>query len=96
MRIENLPVDVQGVPGAGSVSFANAQLRALPGVDEIDIDVRGLPANRAFTVYATRGNNATALLTAHSDAMGVIPEALAFVSFFANHYDKVILRPYTG
>ena len=90
-RIENLPIDVQGVPGAG-----DAQIRALPGVDEIDIDVRGLPANRAFTVYATRGNNATALLTAHSDAMGVIPEALAFVSFFANHYDKVILRPYTG
>jgi hypothetical protein len=44
-------------------------------------------------VHATRGHDATALLTAHSNAMGVIPEALAFVSFFANHYDKVILRP---
>src|SRR5919106_485717 len=87
-RIENYPIDVQGVPGAG-----DAHVRALPGVDEVHVDVRGLPANRAFTVYATRGNKATALLTAHSNAMGVIPEALAFVSFFANHYDKVILRP---
>ena len=87
-RIENYPIDVQGVAGAG-----NAHVRALPGVDEVHVDVRGLPANRAFTVYATRGNHATALLTAHSNAMGVIPEALAFVSFFANHYDKVILRP---
>jgi YVTN family beta-propeller protein len=91
MRIENLPIGVQGVPGAG-----DAQVRALPGLDEVDIDVRGLPANRAFTVYATRGNNATALLTAHSNAMGVIYEALAYVSFFANHYDKVILRPSAG
>jgi hypothetical protein len=80
---------VQGVPGAG-----DAHVRALPGVDEVHVDVRGLPANRAFTVYATRGNHTTALLTAHSNAMGVIPEALAFVSFFANHYDKVILRPH--
>jgi YVTN family beta-propeller protein len=87
-RIENYPIDVQGVAGAG-----NAHVRALPGVDEVHVDVRGLPANRAFTVYATRGNNATALLTAHSNAMGVIPEALAYVSFFANRYDKVILRP---
>jgi YVTN family beta-propeller protein len=92
MRIENYPIEVQGVPGAAG----NAQIRALPGVDEVDIDVRGLPANRAFTVYATRGNNATALLTAHSNEMGVIPEALAFVSFFANHYDKIVLRPSTG
>ncbi len=92
MRIENHPIEVQGVPGAAG----NAQIRALPGVDEVVIDVRGLPANRAFTVYATRGNNATALLTAHSNEMGVIPEALAFVSFFANHYDKIVLRPSTG
>ena len=87
-RIENYPIDVQGAPGTG-----DAQVRALPGVDEVVVGVRGLPANRAFTVHATRGHDATALLTAHSNAMGVIPEALAFVSFFANHYDKVILRP---
>jgi YVTN family beta-propeller protein len=89
MRIENRPIEVQGVPGAAG----NAQLRALPGLDEIVIDVRGLPPNRAFTAYATRGNDTTALLTATSNDMGAIPEALAFVAFFANNYGKVILRP---
>ena len=88
MRIENRPIEVQGVPGAG-----NAQLRALPGIDEITIDVRGLPPNRTFTLYAIRGNDTIALLSATSNDMGVIPEALAFVAFFANNYDKVILRP---
>jgi YVTN family beta-propeller protein len=87
MRNEVLPVKVQGVTGMGT-----AQVRALPGLDEIIIDVRGLPPNRAFTVYAARGQATTALLTATSSAMGVIPEALAFVHFFANHYDKVIVR----
>jgi YVTN family beta-propeller protein len=86
-RVETLPVDVQGVPGAGI-----AQVRALPGLDEIVIDVRGLPADRRFTVYAARGQDTTVLLSATSNSMGVIPEALAFVSFFDNHYDKVILR----
>jgi hypothetical protein len=54
---------------------------------------RGASPNRAFTVYATRGNDTIALLNATSNAMGVIPEALAFVAFFANNYDKLILRP---
>jgi YVTN family beta-propeller protein len=88
MRIENLPVHVQGVKGAGT-----AQIRALPGLDEVVVDVRGLPPNRRFTVYAARGRNTTALLSATSNSMGVIPEALAFVHFFDNHYDKVVLRP---
>ena len=34
-----------------------------------------------------------ALLSATSDSLGDIPEALAYVDFFANHYDGVILRP---
>ncbi|AGK99454.1 YVTN family beta-propeller repeat protein [Clostridium pasteurianum BC1] len=88
MRIENLPVEMQNSTGAGT-----AQIRALPGIDEIVIDVRGLPANRSFTVYALRGQESTALLTATSNTYGAIPETLAFVQFFANHYDKIILRP---
>jgi YVTN family beta-propeller protein len=88
MRVENLPLVVQGTPGAGT-----ANVRALPGLDEIVIDVRGLPPNRAFTVYGVRGRTTTALLTATSDTMGVIPEALAYTHFFANQYDKVSLRP---
>jgi len=88
MQVENLPIDVQGATGTGT-----AQIRALPGLDEIDVDVRQLPPNTAFTVYATRGQDTTALLSATSDSMGDIPEALAYVDFFANHYSGVILRP---
>jgi YVTN family beta-propeller protein len=88
MRIENIRVEVQGAPGAG-----NAQVRALPGVDEVALDVRGLPPNRAFTAYAGRGNDMIQLFTATSNDKGVIPNGLAFVAFFANNYDKVILRP---
>jgi YVTN family beta-propeller protein len=87
MRVENLPTDVQGATGAGT-----ANIRALPGLDEINIGLRGLPPNRRFTVYAARGRTTTELLSATSDGMGVIPEALAYTRFFANRYDKVILR----
>lgn len=87
-RIEVLSIFVQGTAGSGT-----AQVRELPGLDEIVIDVRGLPPNRAFTAYAMRGQEAAALLTATSNSMGVIPEALAFVHYFANGYEKIILRP---
>jgi YVTN family beta-propeller protein len=90
MRIENRPIEVHGATGTG-----NAQIRALPGIDEVTIDVRGLPASQRFTVYLTRGRETTALLSATSTTMGAIPEAVAFLTFFANHYEKVIVRPAT-
>ena len=87
-RIEILSIDVQGVKGSGI-----AQVRSLPGLDEIIIIVRELPANHVFTVYAACGQEETAILSVNSNAMGDIPEALAFVHFFANYYDRIILRP---
>jgi YVTN family beta-propeller protein len=91
MRIENWPIEVQGAPGTG-----NAQIRALPGIDEVTIDVRGLPANQRFTVYLARGHETTALLSATSNNLGNMEEAVAFLHVFANHYDKVIVRPGSG
>jgi len=91
LRIENRPIEVQGASGTG-----DAQIRALPGIDEVIVDIRGLPASQRFTVYLTRGRETTALLSATSTNMGGIPEAVAFVDFFANHYDKVIVRPGTA
>ena len=51
------------------------------------------PANLTFTVYAARGNQTTALMSVTSNSMGDFTEALAYVDFFANRYDRVILRP---
>ncbi len=68
-------------------------MRALPGVDEIGVDAWRLPPNRAFTVYAARGNQTTALMSVTSNSRGDFTEALAYVDFYANHYDRVILRP---
>ena len=59
----------------------------------LSIDAPDTVRRVSLTVYAARGQDTTALLTATSNATGVIPEALAFVHFFDNHYDKVILRP---
>ena len=89
-RIELFPIKVQGSMGAGT-----AQVRSMPGIDEVTIDVRGLPANRDFTVYAMRGQEATALLTATSSAAGAIPETLAFVHFFLNRCDRIVAYPAT-
>ena len=89
--IEDFPVEVQGVTGTGASGIA--QVRTLPGVDEIDVDAWRLPPNRTFTVFATRGNQTTALMSVTSNSMGDFTEALAFVDFFANHYDRVIVRP---
>jgi YVTN family beta-propeller protein len=88
MRIEYWPIGVQGMPGTG-----NAQIRALPGIDEVTIDVRGLPASQRFTVYLARGRETTALMSATTNNMGNMEEAVAFLHVFANHYDKVIVRP---
>jgi hypothetical protein len=88
MPVVNLPIDVRGVPGSGT-----ANIRSIPGLDEIVVDMRGLPPHRPFTVFAVRDKSETAVLSAKSDGMGDIPEALAYVHFFANHYDKIVLRP---
>ncbi|GAB3831555.1 beta-propeller fold lactonase family protein [Dactylosporangium cerinum] len=87
-RNEVLKVDVQNSDGTGT-----AQVRSLPGLDEVIVDVRGLPPNRRFTVYAARGHDTTALLSATSNAAGAIPEASAYLQFFGNRWDRVIVRP---
>jgi YVTN family beta-propeller protein len=87
-RNKVLRVDVQNSHGTGT-----AQVRSLPGIDEVIVDVRGLPPNKRYTVYAARGHDTTALLSATSNAAGAIPEAAAYVQFFGNGWDRVIVRP---
>jgi YVTN family beta-propeller protein len=87
-RNEVLKVDVQNSDGTGT-----AQVRSLPGIDEIIIDVRGLQPGKRYTVYAARGHDTTALLSTTANAAGAMPEVPAYVQFFGNHWDRVIVRP---
>lgn len=43
-------------------------------------------------MYAARGQETISLLSATSNG-AVIPEALAFVDFFVNNYERVVVRP---
>jgi YVTN family beta-propeller protein len=87
-RIENFNLEVRGVQsGSGTAS-----IREVMGLEEIDVAANGLPANQAFTVYASDGENEVALMEATSNGEGMIPEALAFTKFFDNDYDRVILE----
>jgi YVTN family beta-propeller protein len=87
MRNEYLPAFVQGATGQATV-----QVRALPGLDEVVLVGWNLPAGTPFTLYAARGNAATALLSTTTSAGGDIGEAFAFTDVFANHYSRFILR----
>jgi YVTN family beta-propeller protein len=87
MRNEYLPVAVQG-----AIGHATVQVRALPGIDEVVLIGWDLPASTHFTLYAARGNAATALLSATTSASGGIGEALAYTDIFANHYNRFFIR----
>ncbi len=86
-RIEVIPIEIQNTSGSGF-----AQVRELPGLEEVVVDVRGLPPNQQFTLYAEKQQEEIAILTARSDKTGAIPETLAFVHYFKNHFTKLILR----
>jgi hypothetical protein len=87
MRHEYLPATVQGATGRATV-----QVRALPGLDEVVLVGWNLPPGTPFTLYATRGNSTTALMSTTTTAGGDIPEAFAYTDVFANHYNRFILR----
>ncbi|MGK4585860.1 hypothetical protein [Kitasatospora sp. HPMI-4] len=88
MRTRNLPLEVHGTSGSGT-----ALIRALPGIDEVDIGATGLPPNQLFTAYAGDGTRMTALMSMTSNQSGDIDEGFSYSYFFANHYGSVVLKP---
>lgn len=88
-RIENLELEMRG----GEEGSGTASIREVLGLDEIDVAARGLPANQAFSVYASDGTNEVALMDVTSNDQGAVDEALAFTKFFDNGYDRVSLAP---
>ncbi|WP_018404643.1 hypothetical protein [Marinobacter gelidimuriae] len=89
MRVENLPIKIQGIDGKAS---GLANIRTVDGLEEIDITLRGLAAGQKFDVCASNGKTSNKIMTVKANPGGAVPEALAFASFFDN-YDRVMLVP---
>lgn len=92
-RIENFQVVVRG---AAQGATAAASVRAVEGLEEIDLTARGLPPNTTFILYAQGSEADTetpqALMNVTTDERGGVPEALAFAKFFGL-YDQLVLLP---
>lgn len=87
-RVQTYPL-VTGVPGA----TGSATVRDVLGLDEVDVSARGLDPATGYDVYAVAGAASTKLLGVTSDEAGSLDEALAFVEFFDNGYEEVVLVP---
>lgn len=87
-RVENLPIEIAGAEDAKG----SANIRTVSGLEEIDISVRGLPPEKSFSVFATKGEAQQVLRSIKSDKTGGVDEALAFADFFDN-YDGLKLVP---
>lgn len=88
-KIENFQVEVRG---AAEGATAAASVRAVEGLEEVDLTAKGLPADATFTLYAQSKESAKALIDVTADAQGGVPEALAFAKFFGL-YDRLFLLP---
>jgi YVTN family beta-propeller protein len=86
--VETIPVEVRGASGAAALT-----VRSLQGVDQLVLNVRGLPANATFTLDGVRsdGNNEP-LFSVTTNASGSVDQALAYTNFFGI-YDHAFLAP---
>jgi hypothetical protein len=87
-RVETYPLATT-VPGA----VGQATVRDVLEVDQVDVAARGLAPNAKYHVYALSGGTRTKLLNVRTDDTGTIAQALVFVEFFDNAYDRVTLTP---
>jgi YVTN family beta-propeller protein len=86
--IENLTVQVRGVPGRAMLT-----VRKLDGIDELVLNARGLPVNRTFTVEGTRPDgNTTPLFSIRANARGSVDQALAYTRFWDVYKRAVLAR----
>lgn len=90
-RVQNYKV---GVQGATTGAAAQLQVRAVLGLDELDLSASGLSPSTAYTLYGKDASGRfNPLMTVTSDAGGVVAEALAFVRFFENWTSAVLAPP---
>jgi len=87
-QVANAPAHVHG-PGAVRVT-----VRAITGLDMVQLSADRLQANTRHTVYGCRGDQQIPLLSFTTDAMGAKPQALAFLQFFGVYdINSITVRP---
>jgi YVTN family beta-propeller protein len=86
--VETTSVEIRGASGTAALT-----IRSLNGVDELVLNVRGLPANAMFTLNGVRSDGTTApLFSITTNASGSVDQALAYTNFFGI-YDHAFLAP---
>jgi YVTN family beta-propeller protein len=86
--VETTSVEIRGASGTAALT-----VRSLNGVDELVLNVRGLPANAMFTLNGVRSDGTTApLFSITTNASGSVDQALAYTNFFGI-YDHAFLAP---
>lgn len=76
-QVANAPAQVVDGPGKVEVT-----VRAVNGLDMLELSGSGLTANEKYTAYAGHGDDQIPLLSFTTDAKGAQPQALAFLQFF--------------
>jgi hypothetical protein len=83
-----MPVEIRGASGTAALT-----VRSLQGVDQLVLNVRGLPANAMFTLNGVRADGTPApLFSITTNASGGVDQALAYTNFFGI-YDHAFLAP---
>jgi YVTN family beta-propeller protein len=86
--VETMPVEIRGASGTAALT-----VRSLQGVDQLVLNVRGLPANAMFTLNGVRADGTPApLFSITTNASGGVDQALAYTNFFGI-YDHAFLAP---
>ncbi|TJZ77924.1 hypothetical protein FCG67_12790 [Rhodococcus oryzae] len=92
----NLPVQnvTPALVGPGSSSLI---VRAVDGLDMVQLSGRGMSANTRYTVYATHAGLQNPLMSFTTDQNGDKPQVLAFVQFLGVYdINSVTVRPSGG
>ena len=88
-RVVNSPATVSGSPGKVLLT-----VRAVQGLDMVQLAGSGLTPNGTYTAYAQRGGQLIPFVTFTADAAGSAPQVLSFFRFFGVYSrHTVVVRP---
>ncbi|MGH9021480.1 MAG: hypothetical protein ACRDV9_00005, partial [Acidimicrobiia bacterium] len=86
--VENLTASVDGVPQTLAVT-----VRALDGLDMVQVAARGLAPGEGLTLFGIReAGERTPLVRFTANDRGAVPQALAFTTFFGVYEGVIVIR----